>query len=121
MWLRIADKYQIGVVPESLAVGYKQHESRISENMVKKINGKRDFVNKHKFKLKSHPTSMAAHLKKLGIYLAYSGKSTAAREKFISSIKYNKAQPAILLYIFISLLPDLIKTPLFEYHREITL
>ena len=120
MWLRIADKYQIGVVPEPLSIGYKQHESRISEDMTRKINGKRAFMNKHKTNLESHPTAMATHLKSLGIFFIYLGRSTAARKKFINSIRYNKMQPATLLYLFISLLPDLIKSPLFKYHRKRT-
>jgi len=120
MWLRIAREYKIGVIPDSLAIAYKGHEDRISKNIVRKVNGKKKFIDKHDSDLELHPEAMATHLKQLGIYTLYLNQSRKARKYFIESLLYNKSQIMPYFYILITISPTYIQNILVESHRSIT-
>jgi len=120
MWLRIAREYKIGVVPSSLAISYQGHENRISKNMVRKVDGKKNIIDKYDSDLELHPEAMAAHLKQLGIYLMYLNKPREARKHFIKSITYNNKQTMPLIYILMTILPAVIRNMLIERHRNLT-
>lgn len=119
MWLRIAREYKIGVVPDSLAISYKGHEDRITENMMRKINGKKKLINKYENNLKSRPEAMAIHLKQLGVFTMYLYRSQEARNYFVESLNYNKWQIIIYVYILITILPATFQSTLVERHRTL--
>lgn len=120
MWLRIAREYKIGVVPDSLAIAYQGHEDRISKNMMRKVNGKKKFIDKYDSDLELRPEAMAIHLKQLGVYTMYLNQPREARKHFIESLNYNRWQIMTAIYILMTALPAVIRSILIERHRSLT-
>jgi glycosyltransferase involved in cell wall biosynthesis len=92
MWIRIAQKYEIGVVPEAL-VNYGEHTgTRTASNPQKEIDAYRYIRNKYKVEIQSMPLSnrlkaLSAYYRRMGkVYRNYKGNIIAAALWFMKAL-----------------------------------
>lgn len=114
MWLRIARKYKVAVVSESLAIAYRGHGNRISENMDRKYRGLARLVEKYRDDLQTHPKILAHRYKTLGIYAVESGRASKGRRLFVRSLRTHPTDPLTVVYALCTLPPAFVRDRLFE-------
>lgn len=119
MWLRIAQSYKMDAVTESLAIVYKCHGERISENSERKYQGQRRILEKYEEHLKSNPEALSRRLKLTGSHAIRSGRASEAKEFFKDSLRYNPFQPDTVGYLFLSLIPIQISHPFLNFRDQL--
>jgi glycosyltransferase involved in cell wall biosynthesis len=113
LWIRLSDKFKVKAIREPLTY-YEENNESISSNLLKVINGREQFWNKH------FPNGMNTFEKRVsytlfGKFLLNRGHKTKARKYFLEAWKANIAHPLGLLYFIGSFLPlHLIRT-LYKY------
>lgn len=114
MWLRIAREYKIAVVSESLAIAYRGHGDRISEDMDRKYHGLARLLKKYREDFEAHPEVLAHRYKTLGVYAVESGRTREGRRLFVSSLRTYPRDPLVLLYALCTLPPSVVRDRLFK-------
>lgn len=113
LWLRIADSYKVAAVPEPLAIAYKEEEDRISTHVDRQYHGQKRLLEKYRTSFKSNPSAFAWHKRQLGLFAIQSNRNREGVSHLATSFKYRK-NFIILVYIFVGLLPNPVRSWVFD-------
>lgn len=119
MWLRIAREYEIQCVEASLAIAYRGHGDRISDDMERKFQGQRRIVEKYRDDFAARPEVLAQRYKTLGLYAVGAGRSREATEIFGKAIRYGADDALTYGYYLLSRTPGAFHRPVFSLRRSL--
>lgn len=115
LWLRIAKKYKIGAVHESLAVSYKNHENRISTNQERKYHGRKQLLRKHQSSFESNPIALSKQQRRVGLAAVRSDRTLEGATQLMCSFCRNPRNVSLLVYLTMCLFPHSIRERLFKF------
>lgn len=105
MWLRIAREFKIGAVAEPLAIAYRGHDDRISEDMRRKYRGLSRLLEKYGDEFEYRPKVRAQRYKTLGIYALNADRPDDARTALRTSLEIDLRDALTVVYLFLTVLP----------------
>ncbi|KAA9409950.1 glycosyltransferase [Haloarcula hispanica] len=119
LWLRIANKYKIGAVHESLAVSYKNHENRISTNQERKYHGRKQLLRKHRSSFESNSIALSKQQRRVGLAAVRSGRTLEGATQLMCSFRRDPRNVSLLVYLTMCLFPYPMQERLFKFRDRI--
>ncbi len=110
MWLRIARKYQIDVISEPLAITYRGHDDRISQNPLLRYRGHEGIIRKYRKELEKDNQARANRDQLIGINATKLGRRKTALQHLLASARRD-LNPRTALYIALNLIPRKLQGP----------
>jgi glycosyltransferase involved in cell wall biosynthesis len=104
LWLRLSREFEVAMAHESLVVR-KVHSGQMTADIERKIAGRSILLGKFRNVLECRPRLHAAHLRRLGILLLVSGRSTEARCHFQEAFRVMPLDVVSKTGALLSLLP----------------
>ncbi|MUW13218.1 glycosyltransferase [Halorubrum sp. CBA1125] len=116
LWVRIAEKYRIGVLPTVLATIHQDHEDRISTDSLRLYQGMKKFLKKHNKKMNSR--TLAVNIHKLGVYSLPTQISDDPQKYFIKSLRHYPLNIPAVLYLIALQFPPIIKKHILQIRNS---
>ncbi|ELZ56307.1 MULTISPECIES: glycosyltransferase family 2 protein [unclassified Haloferax] len=119
LWLRIAKEYKVGVLEQPLAIAFRDHEDRISNNMNKKYTGHRMLIKKHNDDFKMNPSALSKHHRQIGIFAMRSNRVSEAQSYLLSVFTSNPSDVILLFYMVLNYAPASVQEKFFSLKESL--
>jgi glycosyltransferase involved in cell wall biosynthesis len=118
LWLRIAQKYKIGVVSESLAVAHQGHPDRLSNDWERRYSATERLIEKHCADLRTESRALGRRHRRLGVYALQTDRTKEAMWCFITGLR-SDPDLVTLVFLLATPLPDMISKGLLNLRQRI--